>query len=206
MLIETASNNSDYMRVQSLSVPIGLLVGTITGLLLLLNDKLFAIFYLYAIGGSISTIALCYFVPTKHMTTIKKQPAYIPSFQACIGLREFQLVFIMITSTALISSIYSNAFGMFLSCSYFEFLHILGGYSEEAIRSRNLYVWVSVFWTTALALSLVVIGNIALGYFMKTYDKIRVYQIYTIASAFLIFLSITTTFGTNNVGFGFFYS
>ena len=80
-LIEVACNNNDYMRVMTSAIPLGMLIGGIIGLLLQLLNKPHILFYMYAVGGCASTIAICYFVPSKKLTSIPVQPAYIPSFQ-----------------------------------------------------------------------------------------------------------------------------
>ena len=111
-------------------------------MLLQLLNKTHVLFYLYAVGGCISTIAICYFVPSKKLTSIPAQPPYIPSFQTCIRLTEFKLVFIMTVIINLINSVYSNATSTFMSCSYFDFLQITGGADDEAVKSRHQFAWI----------------------------------------------------------------
>ena len=124
------------------AIPSGMLIGGVIGLLLQLLNKTHVLFYLYAVGGCTSTIAICYFVPSKKLTSIPAQPPYIPSFQTCIRLQEFKLVFIMTVIISLINSVYSNATSTFMSCSYFDFLQILGGADDEAVKSRHQFAWI----------------------------------------------------------------
>jgi len=141
-LIEVACNNNDYMRVVTTAIPLGMLIGGVVGLLLQLLGKPHILFYMYAVGGCASTIAICYFVPSKKMTSIPAQPPYIPSFQTCIRLQEFKLVFIITVLVNLINSVFSNATNTFMSCSYFDYLQIVGGVDDEAIKSRHQYAWI----------------------------------------------------------------
>ena len=203
-LIEAACNNNDYMRVQTTSIPIGTMIGGIVGLLLQLNGRTHLLFYLYAIGGIITTMAICYFIPSKQLTAVPAQPAYIPSFQTCIRLREFKLVFIMTFLINLINNIYSNATSTLMSCSYFDFVQIQGGNDDAAVKSRHLYAWIVGFWIPSLLLFFSVIANFILGYLYKFYDKIRLFQIFVMLWAFLMILSLSTTFSKSNVGFGFY--
>lgn len=203
-LIEAACNNNDYMRVQTTSIPIGVMIGGIVGLLLQLNGRTHLLFYLYAIGGLFTTIAICYFIPSKELTVVPAQPAYIPSFQTCIRMREFKLVFIMTFLTNLTYNIFGNGSSYLMSCSYFDFVQIEGGLDDAAVKSRHLYAWIVGFWLPSLLLFFSVVANLLLGYLLQFYDKIRLFQIFITLFGFFILVSLTTTFSKDNVGFVFY--
>ena len=128
-------------------MPIGALFGGLIGLLLQMTGHTHILFYLYFVGGLISTIAICNFIPIKTLPLqTLKQPPYLPSFQLCIRLREFKIIFLLVTITYTINLVFINSTGTYFSCSTFNFLHIIAGDDDKALATRSRYAWMTAFW------------------------------------------------------------
>lgn len=91
-LIESTVDDADYVKIRTVALPFGGLIGGISAAVLLVYSPLVAAIY-YLIGGMISLICIVSFVPSVCYREQKKQPHIIPSVRMCAQYPDFLKLF-----------------------------------------------------------------------------------------------------------------
>jgi hypothetical protein len=92
-LIENSVDDEDYRRIRSVAVPIGALLGGISGTILMVFVPVICAFY-NLIGGVIALALMILFTPSKPFRETDRVPEVIPSIRLCAQSKEFRQVFI----------------------------------------------------------------------------------------------------------------
>lgn len=187
-LIESSSNNEDFIKINSIAVNFGTFLGAIAGLVIgyLLLPTLGAL--VFAIGILVSLYFLLAFVPNDTIRASDKQPDLIPSFRSCMKTKEFQIIlFNRILIVSAIGIGFTN--GQYLLVIGFPFIT---KYSQ--IVSFIIIFGVIYFILGGLA-------TLSLNYLLKIYDKLIIYKFLTFAIAFFGVLIFPCSIFSNITGF-----
>ena len=91
-LIESSINNEDYIKIASICIPAGSVLGGVCGIGILFLSPIYAAATL-VIGGTCSTYLLIQHIPNHLVRFVDDAPDLIPSVRIAARTREFQQVF-----------------------------------------------------------------------------------------------------------------
>lgn len=200
-LIESAVDNSDYLKVQGAALPMGLFLGGIIGLLLSLKKQVSALLGIYLAGGSLTTIGLLIFLPSKVTQEAPKMPPIIPSFQTCMGQQEFQMLFLILIVAKTAWQVYQSSAATFVQCGLYDYINL----STNAGIER--YVWQQAFWQPMFSAFTSMLSTFLVIYLLESrkYDKKELVVLYLFIFAAFIVVGISTTFSSDNASFWFWF-
>jgi len=200
-LIESAVDNSDYLKVQGAALPVGIFIGGLIGLLLSLKKEVSALLGIYLVGGSLTTIGLLVFLPSKVTQEAPKMPPIIPSFQTCMAQTEFQMLFLILIVAKTAWQVYQSSAATFVQCGLYDYIDFSNA------NGVTRYIWQQAFWQPMFSAFTTMLSNFLVIYLLeeRKFDKKDLVMNYLFAFAIFITVGISTTFNSNNAAFWFWF-
>lgn len=177
-MIESSVDDEDYIRLNSICLPLGGIFGSIAGLLLVMMSPLLCAF-ICLIGGMITLLIMLYYVPGKVFREAKKLPNMIPSLRICFQTQEFRKVFM--------SSIFFHAAATIFATMTFLLLFLgFHRHNQSFVITCSLYdgIIAGLFGTLII---------VACNWILTYVDKMK---FYAILLSGIFFLSIGLFFTT----------
>lgn len=182
-LIENSVDDEDYRRIRSVAVPIGALVGGISGTLLMVFSPVTCAYY-NLIGGAIALALMIFFTPSKPFRESDRVPQIIPSIRLCSVSKEFRQVFINQVFIEGCINTYNAIMVLLLITSY--------DVKKEGTASM-LYLLVSIIGG--------IIGvafNVSCNWIFTKIDKLQVYKVLLWICVFICVITFFISFDPSN--------
>ncbi len=183
-LIENSVDDEDYRRIRSIAVPIGALLGGISGTLLMVFSPVTCAYY-NLIGGFIALALMILFTPTKPCRETDRVPQIIPSIRLCSQSKEFLQVFINQIFIEASAATYNAIMVLLLITSYAV---------KKEITASVLYLVMSIIGG--------IIGvafNVSCNWIFTKVDKLEVYNILLLIAVIVCVITFFISFDADNL-------